>query len=257
VTKVLILGGTGEARALAAALVGRGLDVVTSLAGVTMDPVLPPGGIRRGGFGGVEGLAGYLAEADIGIVVDATHPFAAVISRHAGEAAALGGIEYLRLERPAWRAGPGDRWQEVADVPAAAAALPGESTAFVTVGRKDLLAFTARNNVRVIARAIEPPGFELPADWKLVLARPPFTLEAEVALMRDEGVSVLVSKNAGGAATRAKLDAARTLGLPVIMVARPAKPAGETAATVEEMVERVMRSALLSARPREGGSSSS
>lgn len=239
-TKVLILGGTGEARALAAALVERKIDVVSSLAGVTAEPVLPPGAIRRGGFGGVEGLARYLAEADIGIVVDATHPFAAVISRHACEAAALHGIPYLRLERPAWRAGPGDRWQEVADAPAAAAALPSGATAFVTVGRKELSAFAARDDLRVIARAIEAPGFDLPRGWKLVLARPPFTLEAEMALMRDEGVSVLVTKNAGGEATRAKLDAARALGLPVIMVARPVKPAAETAATVKEMVERVL-----------------
>jgi len=241
VTRVLILGGTGEARALAVALAGRGLDVVTSLAGATAEPLLPPGGIRRGGFGGTEGLMDYLAEADIGIIADVTHPFAAVISRHAAEAAAARAIPCLRLERPAWKSGPGDRWQEVADTAAAVAALPPGATVLLTIGRKELAAFARRGDIRVIARAIEPPRFQLPGSWKLVLARPPFTVEAEVVLMRDERVSVLVTKNAGGEATRAKLDAARTLGLPVIMVARPAKPPAETAATVEAMVERIVR----------------
>jgi precorrin-6A/cobalt-precorrin-6A reductase len=238
--RVLILGGTGEARGLAGALVGRGVDVVTSLAGVTAAPVLPAGEIRRGGFGGVEGLERYLAEAGIGVIADATHPFAAVISRHAGEAAGRCGIAYLRLERPAWRPGPGDAWTEVADVAAAVAALAPGATALVTIGRKELAAFLAREDLRVVARAIEPPAFELPPGWKLVLARPPFTLEAEMGLMHEAGVSVLVTKNAGGEATRAKLDAARALGLPVVMVARPAKPDAETAATVEELVEKVM-----------------
>jgi precorrin-6A/cobalt-precorrin-6A reductase len=252
VRRVLILGGTGEARGLAAALVGRGFDVVTSLAGVTAQPALPPGEVRRGGFGGVEGLAAYIAGADIGLVADCTHPFAAVISRHAGVAAALRGIAYVRLERPAWRPGPGDRWQEVGDVAAAAAALEPGATAFVTIGRKELAAFAGRGDVRVIARAIEPPGLALPAGWKLVMGRPPFTVEAEFAMMKAEGVSVLVTKNAGGDATRGKLEAARALGLPVIMVARPVKPAAETAATVEEMVERIAASGHI-ARPRESG----
>ena len=128
----------------------------------------------------------------------------------------------------------------MADVAGAVAALAEGATAFVTIGRKELAAFAAREDVRVVARAIEPPGFALPAGWTLVLGRPPFTLEAEMALMRDEGVSVLVTKNAGGEATRAKLDAARALGLPVVMVARPALPDAETAGTVEEMVEKVM-----------------
>ena len=240
VNAVLILGGTGEARGLARALVGRGFDVVTSLAGVTAEPVLPPGGVRRGGFGGVEGLADYLAEAGIGLVADATHPFAAVISRHGAEAAGLAGVPYLRLERPAWRAGPGDRWLDVADIAGAVAALPAGANALVTIGRKELAAFASRGDVRVIARAIEAPSFALPKAWKLVLARPPFGVDAEIALMRAEGVSVLVSKNAGGEATRAKLVAARALGIPVVMVARPAKPPAETAGTVEEMVERIV-----------------
>jgi precorrin-6A/cobalt-precorrin-6A reductase len=240
VTRVLILGGTGEARALAGALVGHGVDVVTSLAGVTAEPVLPPGEVRRGGFGGVEGLSSYLAEAKIGLVSDATHPFAAAISRHAAEAAGLSGVPYLRLERPAWRPGPGDRWQEVADVAAAVAALAPGARALVTIGRKELAAFAGRGDVRVVARSIEAPGFALPAGWTLVLARPPFTVEAEIELMTREAVSVLVTKNAGGEATRAKLDAARALGLPVVMVARPVKPDAETAGTVAEMVEKVL-----------------
>ena len=128
----------------------------------------------------------------------------------------------------------------VADVAGAVAALAPGSTALVTIGRKELAAFAARRDVRVVARAIEPPGFVLPTGWKLVLARPPFTLEAEMTLMREEGVSVLVAKNSGGEATRAKLEAARALGLPIVMVARPEKPPAATAGTVEEMVEKVM-----------------
>jgi precorrin-6A/cobalt-precorrin-6A reductase len=238
--KVLILGGTGEARALAAALVARRIDVVTSLAGVTSAPVLPPGEIRRGGFGGADGLATYLARGGIGLVADATHPFAAVISHHGAQAAAASGVAYLRLERPAWVPAPGDRWQQVADVAAAVAAVPPAATALVTIGRKELSAFARRDDVTVIARAIERPGFVLPRGWKLLLARPPFALEDEIALMRAESVSVLVTKNAGGEATTPKLAAARALNLPVIMVARPAKPAAETAATVEAMVERIV-----------------
>jgi precorrin-6A/cobalt-precorrin-6A reductase len=238
--KVLILGGTGEARALAAALVARRIDVVTSLAGVTSAPVLPPGKIRRGGFGGAGGLAAYLARSGIGLVADATHPFAAVISRHAAEAAAASGVAYLRLERPAWDPAPGDRWQQVADIAAAVAAVPPAATVLVTIGRKELSAFARRDDLAVIARAIEPPDFALPRGWKLVLARPPFALEDEIALMRAESVSVLVTKNAGGEATAPKLAAARALNLPVIMVARPAKPAAETAATVDAMVERII-----------------
>jgi precorrin-6A/cobalt-precorrin-6A reductase len=156
-TRVLVLGGTGEGRALATALVARGLNTVTSLAGVTAAPALPPGNIRRGGFGGAKGLQAYLTEADIGLIADATHPFAAVISRHAGKAAAACAIPYLRLERPAWRPGAGDRWQEVADVAAAAASLPAGATAFLTIGRKELAVFARRGDLRVIARAIEPP----------------------------------------------------------------------------------------------------
>lgn len=238
-TRILILGGTGEARELAAALIDRGYAAVTSLAGVTRAAALPPGEVRRGGFGGVEGLKAYLAEAAIGLIADATHPFAAMISAHATAAAADLGVPYVRLERPAWRPGPGDRWTEAADIAAAAAMVPEGARALVTVGRKGLDAFRARGDIAVVARMIEPPGFAPPAGWRVILARPPFMVEEELALMRSEGIEVLVTKNAGGAATAAKLVAARALGLPVIIVARPRKPPAPTAATVEELVELI------------------
>jgi precorrin-6A/cobalt-precorrin-6A reductase len=239
--RILILGGTGEARALAAAVVARGLEVETSLAGITSDPALPPGQVRRGGFGGRQGLLHYLDQAGVAVIADATHPFAATISGHAVAAAAAAGLPYVRLERPPWTPEPGDRWSAVADAGAAAAAVPPGATALVTIGRKELEAFAARPDIKVVARMIEPPGFEPPARWRIVLARPPFPADDELALMRDEGVSVLVTKNAGGKATEGKLVAARALGIPVIMIERPAKPPAATAATVEEMVELVAR----------------
>lgn len=238
--RVLILGGTGEARELAAALLARGVEVETSLAGVTSDPALPQGPVRKGGFGGREGLLKHLRHTGVGVIADATHPFAAVISAHAAAAAAEAGVPYVRIERPAWRPGPGDQWSEVADIPAATAALPAGATALVTIGRNELKAFAGRRDVRVVARMIEPPDFEPPGHWRIVLARPPFSADDEMALIRAEGVSILVTKNAGGKATEAKLAAARALGIPVIMIRRPEKPPAETAATVEDMVELIV-----------------
>jgi precorrin-6A/cobalt-precorrin-6A reductase len=224
---------------LAAALMARGLEVETSLAGVTSDPALPPGQVRKGGFGGREGLRHYLERAGVAILADATHPFAATISAHAAAAATAAGVPYVRLERPPWTPELGDRWTEVTDAGAAAAAVPPGATALVTIGRMEFEAFAARPDIKVVARMIEPPGFEPPAQWRIVLARPPFPVDDEMALMRAERVGVLVSKNAGGKATEAKLVAARALGVPVIMIGRPAKPPAETAETIEEMVDLV------------------
>lgn len=223
--KALILGGTTEAMALAKRLAGHPrIDARVSLAGRTKNPVLPPLPTRIGGFGGVEGLAEYLRIEGIGAVIDATHPFAAQISANAAVACAWAGVPLRVLTRPAWVAGPGDRWLGVPDMAAAALALRGlGDTVFLTIGRQEVAAFEAVPDKRYLIRAVDPPE-PMPAlpRMSLILDRGPFTVEGELALMREEVVEVVVSKNSGGRATDAKLEAARTLGLPVVMVERPA-----------------------------------
>ena len=216
-TPILILGGTGEAVHLAGLLVAAGYDVVTSLAGVTANPVVPAGRLRRGGFGGAAGLARYVAEEGIALVVDGTHPFAAQISRHAAEV----DVPLLRLERPAWAVEA--NWTVVNSTAEAVAALPSGARALVTIGRKEVVGFFGRNDISGVARMIEP--VKAPANWMVLLGWPPFTLEDELALLGRHGISHLVSKNAGGAQTFAKIVAAREKNLPVIMVQRPPKPA--------------------------------
>jgi len=232
--RALILGGTGDARALAARLIERGHHVVTSLAGVTSDPRLPAGEVRTGGFGGIDGLTAYLEAERFDWLIDATHPFAAHISAHAHSAAGRAGVRLVRLERPAWTPGPGDEWISVPDTAAAVAALPAGAAALVTIGRKEVAAFAARRDIRVVARMIEAPVVTLPQNWRLVLARPPFSVDDERALMRRERVTVVVTKNAGGPGA-AKLEAARHLGLPVIIIERPPKPEMPTLAGMDEI----------------------
>jgi precorrin-6A/cobalt-precorrin-6A reductase len=229
--RVLVLGGTGEARRLATALVAAGADVLSSLAGRAADPVLPPGRVRVGGFGGVEGLAEALAGVDV--VIDATHPFAAGMTANAAAAAATTGTPLLRLQRPGWTAGPGDDWRWVSDLEEAAATVAGCASVFVTTGRQGLAAFAGLAGA-VLVRSVDPPEVPLPATCTVVLARGPFTVEEETALMREHAVDVLVSKDSGGAMTAAKLTAARELGVPVVLVRRPPLPAGVPVATTVE-----------------------
>ena len=238
--RLLILGGTAEARALANRLTSAdGYEVITSLAGVTRAPIKPEGTVRTGGFGGVAGLRDFLASESIALVADATHPFAARISAHAATACSQANIPCLRLDRPAWVPEPGDDWRFVAGVSEATAAIPSGSTALVTIGRQDIGAFVTRGDIRLIARMIEPPDGPLGPQVEIMLARPPFTLDEERALLRDRQVDVLVTKNSGGAATEAKLTAARELGLPVIMIARPAMPAVPSATSLDAMIELI------------------
>jgi precorrin-6A/cobalt-precorrin-6A reductase len=234
VTRLLILGGTAEAVALAEACVARpGLEVISSLAGRTRSPTLPPGEVRSGGFGGVAGLAKFLLERTIDRVVDATHPFAAQIGAHAEQACRDVGVARLRLLRPPWRPEPGDRWIEVADLAAAARLLPELGRrAFLTVGQRELEAF-AGLDLWFLVRTIEPAGC-LPLRRAYWLAgRGPFTVDGEIALLRAHAIDVLVTKASGGAATYAKLVAARRLGLPVVMVRRPLPPPGPVVDSVE------------------------
>jgi len=243
--RVLILGGTGEARQLAEALLAAGLDPLTSLAGVTRAPRALPGSVRRGGFGGIEGLHAFIVGEDIAAVADVSHPFAARIAAHAYAAAGLAGVPYLRLERAPWVPQTGDRWTAVRSIAEAVAALPLQARALVTIGRKEIAAFLARSDISGVMRMIEAPAVELPRDWSLILARPPFTVEGEKAILQANAISHLVSKNAGGEDTMAKLVAARETKIPVIMIERPAKPPAPVFSSVNEMVPALCR--LLSA----------
>ncbi|MGY1820688.1 cobalt-precorrin-6A reductase [Geodermatophilus sp. SYSU D00079] len=230
--RVLVLGGTGEARRLAGHLVAEGVDVVSSLAGRVAEPRLPPGQVRIGGFGGVDGLAAALD--GVAALVDATHPFAATMTAHAAAAAARTGTPLLRLQRPGWTPRPGDDWRWVDSLDEAAAAVAGYASVFLTTGRQGLAAFAGLTG-RCLVRAVEPPSPPLPYRVTVVLARGPFPLDEELALMREHHVEVVVTKDSGGAMTAAKLDAARRLGLPVVVVRRPPVPPGvPVVATVAE-----------------------
>lgn len=231
---VLLLAGTGEARALAGRLADDPRFAVTaSLAGAVERPEAYPVPVRIGGFGGAEGLGAWLQGAGIAAVIDATHPFAARISANAVAAARIAGIPLLRLERPAWQAGPGDDWREVADLDEAAAILPLRARPFLAVGRKEISRFAERRDLDCLMRMIDPPetGTRLPPG-RLVLARPSRDVEAEVALLQEHGATHVVTKNSGGPFGEAKLLAARRLGLPVVVVRRPAVTGGETAPDV-------------------------
>ncbi|MCU1656067.1 MAG: cobalt-precorrin-6A reductase [Pseudonocardiales bacterium] len=238
--RVLILGGTGEARSLAAALDGRpDFEVTSSLAGRVANPALPVGAVRIGGFGGAAGLVDHLRTIGADVLVDATHPFAATISAHAAEAARAAGVPLVAVRRPAWTECAGDRWTRVRDIGAAAAevaALP-PGCVFVTTGRRDLAAFTADGAHEFLVRTVDPPRGPLPPRTTLLLARGPYTEPGEAALMRRHDVIALVTKDSGGDMTYAKLVAARERAIPVVMVDRPPLPPGvPTVSTVHDAI---------------------
>jgi precorrin-6A/cobalt-precorrin-6A reductase len=240
-SKLLILGGTSDARVIAEHLIGQGHDVTTSLAGVTSAPLLPPGQIRQGGFGGVTGLQHYLNSTQTQIIVDATHPFAVQISTHAVTAAQAMGLTLLRLDRPAWRSIPGDQWVPVNSVAEAVAILPLQARVFLAIGRKDIGPFLVRPDLSGVMRMIEAPSETVPGRWFLRLERPPNDIETEIALMRSHHITHLVCKNAGGPANH-KLAAARALGISVVLVERPKKPIPKTGgvyASIEALVRAV------------------
>ncbi|MFC0626890.1 cobalt-precorrin-6A reductase [Kribbella deserti] len=222
--KVLLLGGTGEAREVARLLADEH-EVVSSLAGRVKDPKLPVGQVRHGGFGGVEGLAAYLRAERVDALVDATHPFAATMTAHAAQAAREVGVPLLLVRRPGWTPQPSDTWHWVDDLAEAAQALPGVGTrAFVTTGRQGLAAFAAaEGRVWMLARCVEPPE-PVPAWCELILARGPYSLQDELNLLQEHRIDVLVTKDSGGGMTAAKLEAARALGIPVVVVRRPSVP---------------------------------
>lgn len=237
--RLLLLAGTGEARALAGHLAGRpGIETTVSLAGATRAP-LPQGlPTRTGGFGGEAGQAAWLTERAITHVIDATHPFAARISLRSAALCARLGIGYLQLLRPGWSAGKGDRWTLVDTEAEAAAIVPPGATVFLATGRQRLEEFAGLAGNRLYCRRIDPPDAPFPfPNGDYLVGRPPFSVADEVALFARLRIDWLVVKDAGGAASRTKLDAARDLGIPVLMIRRPPQPAAERVETVQAALD--------------------
>jgi precorrin-6A/cobalt-precorrin-6A reductase len=237
--RVLILGGTADANRLAAALANDPrVDAVLSYAGRTENPPPPPIAWRLGGFGGIDGLLAYLRAESIARVVDATHPFAARMSAHAIAACAAAGVPLLALERPPWRHTPGDRWTEVDDLAAAAETLgAAPRRVFLGIGRQYLQTFAAHSQHAYLVRLVDPPRAPLPLpDAEVIVARGPFDRAGDRAMLANYRAEIVVARNAGGDSASAKIEAARDLALPVVMVRRPFIPARETVETVAEVL---------------------
>ena len=233
-SRVLILGGTAEGRMLATALERRGLAVVSSLAGRLKMPLLPPGEIRIGGFGGPGGLADWLTQHQVAAVVDASHPFAERISASAAAACASANVPLVRLDRPPWAERPGDRWHRVSDLAEAADLVSHLGTrVLLTIGRRGVGAFAATQTCWFMIRCIEQATPPLPPHHQLLLDRGPFSLPGELSLIDRHRIDVLVTRESGGTATEPKLAAARERGLPVVVVNRPPAPRVATVTAVE------------------------
>jgi precorrin-6A/cobalt-precorrin-6A reductase len=239
---ILILGGTAEARQLAGRLAQDSRYAVElSLAGRTRSPAEQPVPVRVGGFGGAEGLAGYLRLRDVKLLVDATHPYAARISRNAAEAARLAEIPLLALRRAPWQRQDGDFWREVASVGQAVSAL-GQSPrrVFLTLGRQELLPFETAPQHRYLIRSVDPvePALNLP-DVVYLTDRGPFNEVDEKALLQNNEIGAIVAKNSGGPASYGKIAAARALGIEVVLIQRPDLPEVASVANIEEVLERL------------------
>ena len=236
---ILLLAGTAEARALATALAEAGVPALASLAGATARPQALDLPTRIGGFGGAAGFVAVLEAEGISAVIDATHPFARRITERTATLCAWRDLPLLRLERPGWAAGPGDRWTWFED-PEEVAALTEARAVFLATGRQDLDRYAGLAGRRVWCRQIDPPDGPFPfAGGEFVIGRPPFGVADEEALFARLGVEALVVKDAGGAASRTKLDAARALGLPVLIQRRPPAPDTTRVETVEAAMDWV------------------
>jgi len=234
--KILIFGGTGEARDLANRLVDEGHDVTTSLAGKTLEPLLPEGFVRTGGYGDIARLRAYIREQGFGLIVDATHPFAETMSGSIVTVCEMLGLPLIRLCRPPWEKPEGAEWIAVDSAEDAYRQLPEDAVLLDTTGQKSL-GFVPGAKFKRIIRLIEKPDHHASGHDTIILDRPPYTVAGETALMREHGVTHLLSKNAGGDQTRAKIDAAAALGIPVFMVRRPALP--DVACAVESVDEAI------------------
>jgi len=245
---VLVLGGTGEAVRVARRLASRAeFDVITSLAGRTRHPAAVPGRMRSGGFGGIEALSAYLTVERVSAVVDATHPYAATISKHARLACDALRVPRVRIRRRAWSPADGDQWTGVANLEAAAAAvaearISPSGCVFLSTGTRDLEVFSALREIRFLVRRVDAPPTPPPlASARVIVGRGPFAVENERTLFLEHGVELLVSRNSGGAATYPKLAAARALEIPVIMVDRPTPEPGPGVETAEEALRWLAR----------------
>lgn len=238
-TRILLLGGTTEANLVAQAVAKAGLAGVYSYAGRTEAPMGQPIHMRVGGFGGVEGLRAYLQAEGISHVIDATHPFAAQMSTNAVAACTAEGIPLIALERAPWAPGEGDRWTHVQDILAAVAALAGPpQRVFLAIGRQHLDPFAAQPQHHYLLRLVDAPADPLPLPQaEVVVARGPFGVAGDTALMQAHGTEVVVAKNAGGKGAVAKIAAARDLGLPVVMIDRPSVPERRVARTVGQVMD--------------------
>jgi precorrin-6A/cobalt-precorrin-6A reductase len=247
-TRALILGGTADASLLAAELARAGIDAVYSYGGRTRAPTDQPLPTRIGGFGGVRGLADYIRREGITHVIDATHPFAAEMSRHAVEACAQTCTPLIALERAPWTRAFGDNWIDVADVNTAVAALPeAPATVFLAIGRQHIAPFATKPQHSYTLRFVDPPEAPLPFAADVIVSRGPFTLDSELEMMRSRGIAWIVARNSGGDGARAKIDAARTLGLPVVMISRPALPERRRVESVADVMQWLGHSTRLGA----------
>ncbi|MFV8394625.1 cobalt-precorrin-6A reductase [Corynebacterium hindlerae] len=240
--RALILGGTSEARELARLMMGQGWWVTSSLAGRVSNPHLPVGEVRIGGFGGPAGMARWIFENGVEVVIDATHPFAERISTSAAEASRATGVPLICLHRPAWKPVNGDKWIPVSSMEEAASVVARDyHHIFLTIGRQQLEPFAKDPHNLYVIRCVEKPSVPLPPRHRLILSRGPFDVAGEKDLMIGNQIDVLVTKNSGGTLTEAKLEAARSLGIPVVMVERPPLPGRSRAIVVHTPVE-VLRS---------------
>ncbi|KAB0571989.1 cobalt-precorrin-6A reductase [Brucella pituitosa] len=231
--KILILGGTAEASKLAFALQPLPVDAITSLAGRTANPAAINGAVRIGGFGGAEGLADYLVTEQIDLIIDATHPYATRISQNAVIASQAADIPLLRLERPTWQKQSDDNWIDISSEAQAAALIPAGECVFLALGRQHIEPFAERNDVHFVIRMIDPPHVKLPQDCEIVLAKPG-NCESEKHFLSARRIGLIISRNSGGSISYAKIEAARDLAIPVMMIARPPVAAKTVVATVEE-----------------------
>lgn len=241
-TRILILGGTTEARQLAERLaVRQTVEVLLSLAGRTKEPLAQNAPVRIGGFGGSAGLADFIRREAIDLLVDATHPFATRISSNAAEAASMTGIAVFALQRQAWQPVIGDQWHQVADIGAALAALgPTPRRVFLAIGRQEAHQADAFPQHSYLVRSVDPvdPPLRAP-DVVSILDRGPFRLDDEVKLLKQHLIDCIIAKNSGGSATYAKIEAARLLGIPLLMIARQTAAAVPTVGSLEEALARV------------------
>jgi len=236
---LLVLAGTSDARRLLEGV--QGMDVIASLAGVTRSPANLPAKTRKGGFDGASGFRSYLIENAIKAVVDGTHPFASKMTHTAAMVCTELGLPHVILQRPAWGASAGDNWYFVGNASETAAIIPVGATVFLGTGRQTLAEFSCLEGRKLLARVIDPPQKPVLANFKgeFLIGTPPFSLAEEVALFRDKGIEWLVVKNAGGQNSRSKLDAARELGLPVVMINRPKLPDAHVVGSVDEALQWV------------------